>query len=922
MLKKIIKTSALFSTTALLCTVTHSVNANTVLMQKQGTSFAIDGGVRSSRNGLEVYLWNTSTSNINQNWIETNRGDNLFSYQKANTNLCLDGGNNGRRLQPVTLERCNASNGNQQWRKIRTGRSRFRLEKSNAPGFSIDGNNGAEREQGLYLWNSDSNNINQQWRFISVAGAEANPSDPYPEFLYHDGFDGDGLGNNIIKGGGLINVGNSGAGWNDNGEEAQYDNSGTDAENRAIMYSANSFRSDTGFKLRVAYQTNRIGNSGSHNLSFGLVSSDTDLSNYRGLNPFEAESGVYSVGANLTTDGGRASRGLNFANGSSTVTLDTSGSRQQFTRNTPSEVEIEIGRYGYWSYRINGEYEASGALPEDFDLSKNYHIVVYGQDDDGTKAIQSITLEEGYDQGERAASLRGSWNSGQGDSDALANLLTVDSTLARVNEGASVSAEHNLPHRLLEMIAAGESSVGGNRLPERSFPVHPTWGNFDHDEPDTDYFLQDISDIREAGLGAKFYSNSQNFIGGNEGPDLARFVQRWFQWCDTNPEAVAFLNSQPYYKGVWNRNTQRYQDASNQFPRRKYLFCYAEFVLKDISLRYGEYATSWTFDFSSPTFGTDAGDNPLSGIPQEQRIYQAFANAVWAGNPDCPVAFNNGRQPNSGFNNDPAYPYALPTRFEDFTFGHAHGANNDHASKTRTSPARANETFFTSNERHVTRMVETDGFVHAGGNRSFDDKVVGNYHSKLGPVSWRFSLPIAWTQNDFNRLNLDAIQAGGHMTWEGAVPRSQVSEPLMSSGLRPLHQVAINFLTNTDNFLARNESRDAPSWARAFTDLPAATIGQTYNHRLNVGEDLYDLNNEIVEVTAERDGFFSNVPSWLTIFRNNAGDWILRGTPTNPSAAVNEFNLVVRNDNGRTASRRVTIRVNGADGNVDFEPID
>ena len=158
MLKKIIKTSALFSTTALLCTVTHSVNANTVLMQKQGTSFAIDGGVRSSRNGLEVYLWNTSTSNINQNWIETSRGGNLYSYQKANTNLCLDGGNNGRRRQPVTLESCNASNGNQQWRKIRTGRSRFRLEKSNAPGFSIDGNNGAEREQGLYLWNSDSNN--------------------------------------------------------------------------------------------------------------------------------------------------------------------------------------------------------------------------------------------------------------------------------------------------------------------------------------------------------------------------------------------------------------------------------------------------------------------------------------------------------------------------------------------------------------------------------------------------------------------------------------------------------------------------------------------------------------------------------------------------------------------------------------------
>ena len=755
---------------------------------------------------------------------------------------------------------------------------------------------------------------------MTLVSAAPEVFDPYPEFLYHDGFDGDGLETNIIKGGGLINASDSGATWNDNnGEEARYDNSGTNNNNRAIMYSENSFNSETGFKLRIAYETNRIGNSGAHNLSFGLVSSDTNLANYNDFNPFQAESGVYSIGANLTTDGGGLSRGLNFANGESVITLDTAGTRQQFTRNTPSEVEIEIGRYGYWSYRINGEYEASGALPEDFDLSKDYHIVVYGQDDNGIKAIQSITLEEGYDQGERAEALRGSWNAGQGDSDFLRNLKTVDSTLARVNEGAALSAEHNLPHRLLEMIAAGESSVGGNPI---HHVVHPTWGDFNDDEPDTDYFLQDISGIRDAGLGAKFYSNSQTFIGGNDATHLEPFVQRWFQWCDTNPEAQAFINSQPYHTGIWNRNTQQYEDASNQFPRRKYLFCYAEFVLKDISLRYGRFATSWTFDFSSPTFGTDAGDNPLSGIHQEQRLYQAFANAVWAGNPDCPVAFNNGRQPNSGFNNDPAYPFALPTRFEDFTFGHAHGANQDHASKTRTSPARGNETFFTSNSRHVTRMAQTNGFVHVGGDRSFDDKVVGNYHSKLGPRSWRFSLPIAWTQNDFNRLNLDAIRSGGHMTWEGAVPRSGVNAPLSSSGLRPLHGVARDFLTNTDNHIAQNEFPDSPSWARAFTDLPPATIGQNYFHRLRIGRDLYDLNNNITEVSAERDGFLSSVPSWLVIFENNVGDWILSGVPTNPSAEVNVFNLRVTNSNNFSATRKVEIRVNGADGNVEFEPIE
>ena len=159
------------------------------------------------------------------------------------------------------------------------------------------------------------------------------------------------------------------------------------------------------------------------------------------------------------------------------------------------------------------------------------------------------------------------------------------------------------------------------------------------------------------------------------------------------------------------------------------------------------------------------------------------------------------------------------------------------------------------------------------------------------------------------------------MTWEGAVPRSQVSEPLMSSGLRPLHQVAIDFLTNTDLFLAQNQSPDAPSWTRAFTDLPEATVGERYTRILREGVDYYDLNNDIVEIRAERDGFFSNVPSWLIVFRDNAGRWRLSGDPTNPSAEVNEFKLVVTNNRGETASRKVVLRVNGADGDFEFGPI-
>ena len=186
---------------------------------------------------------------------------------------------------------------------------------------------------------------------------DTNGQDLYPEFLYHDGFDGAGLRGNVIKGGPLINVSSSGARWIDNGEEALYDNGGEGDSNTAIMYSENSFNSETGFKLTVEYETNRIGRNGSHNLSFGLVSSETDLANYNGSNPFDSQRGIYSFGANITTGGRTAARGLNFANGSNApaTILHTAGSRQQFAVNTPTEVEIEIGQYGYWSIRIGGE---------------------------------------------------------------------------------------------------------------------------------------------------------------------------------------------------------------------------------------------------------------------------------------------------------------------------------------------------------------------------------------------------------------------------------------------------------------------------------------------------------------------------------------------------------------------------------------
>ncbi len=143
------------------------VNAATFVMEKQNTSFAIDGNNGAIQN-QQVYLWNTNTNNANQNWDQLDRGNGYYSYRKQNTNMCLDGGNGGARRQPVKLWPCQSSNQNQHWKKVKVynGTEIYRMEKRNAPGFSIDGNGGAERRQAIYLWDSNSNNVNQQWDFI------------------------------------------------------------------------------------------------------------------------------------------------------------------------------------------------------------------------------------------------------------------------------------------------------------------------------------------------------------------------------------------------------------------------------------------------------------------------------------------------------------------------------------------------------------------------------------------------------------------------------------------------------------------------------------------------------------------------------------------------------------------------------------
>ncbi|MDB4199482.1 putative Ig domain-containing protein, partial [Polaribacter sp.] len=623
------------------------------------------------------------------------------------------------------------------------------------------------------------------------------------------------------------------------------------------------------FKLTIEYNTESIDAVLGHNFSFGLISSETDLSTYAGFNPFRANETVYSIGANLTTDGDETARGLNFTNTTERITLDESGTRTQFVAGETTKVTLEIGVGGYWSYRINDVYEASGVVLEGFDFNKNYHVALYGQSENG-KSIQSITLEKRYAAGERANHLRGTWEAGIHIDlldDRITNLKTLDRLRLSFSNGAVLSAEHKVPHKLFDILSGGDA-------------VAPLWGDLNSDTPDNDEMLVNILKIQAAGFNASAYTNSENFVGSNA-DYLQPFVDSWIAYCDTDPDVQAFINSKPYHTGIWNRTTETYEDATDTFPMRKYMFCYAEYFLKDYALRYGKHFDSWIFDDGGTM--VQNGDNATSGLVEEQRIYQAFANAVHAGNPEIPIAFNNGRS-TVNYN---SYPFAHAIRFDDFTFGHAFGGNNNHAEKV-------NGNQFNSNYQHVTRMTETNGSVHAEGNWTWDDKIVGNFHSKLSTTAWKYGPNQAWEQDDFNQWNLEAMQAGGSMTWGGSYNRSVTT----------VYDWVYVLLEGLDAYLAENENSGPPNWTRQNTILPAAQIGQSYSHTLTEGVDFWDSEGDIITSLLALNAF----PAWLTITETSTGVWALSGIPTETIETDYEFDLRVSDASGST-DRTVGLKV-------------
>lgn len=132
------------------------------ITKRNASGFAIDAN-NGAINGQNLFLWSENSNNANQRWIEIDRGNNYYSYQKQGTNHCIDGGNGGASRQNVYLWDCNANNQNQHWLKASTDSGFFKLIKRNSPGFAINGGSRGANGQNVNLYSSSHSSHNLQW---------------------------------------------------------------------------------------------------------------------------------------------------------------------------------------------------------------------------------------------------------------------------------------------------------------------------------------------------------------------------------------------------------------------------------------------------------------------------------------------------------------------------------------------------------------------------------------------------------------------------------------------------------------------------------------------------------------------------------------------------------------------------------------
>lgn len=202
--------------------------------------------------------------------------------------------------------------------------------------------------------------------------------------VYQDSFDNDGLASNSGTGGTLTSNSIRQHSWSDNGSLLFTETANTNFQNRALVFTNNSFQSSVGFQLEVDFLFTN--NGGASALSFGLIREDANLATYNGFHPYLSDTSVYSFGIN--TDTGN----LGFTDASTVSLLDdgvigTSGT----SRNVILTIVSDGATGADWSWSLDGVSQGSGNIAI-FDFASGYRFAAYGQDDQGDKSISSVTL--------------------------------------------------------------------------------------------------------------------------------------------------------------------------------------------------------------------------------------------------------------------------------------------------------------------------------------------------------------------------------------------------------------------------------------------------------------------------------------------------------------------------------------------------
>lgn len=138
------------------------------IKKRNATGFAIDGGGVNPTNGQNVYLWAENENSANQQWLEIDRGDGYYAYQKQGTDYCIDGNAGGADRQNVYLWQCATNNQNQHWKKVSTDSGFFQLVKRNASGFALDGGSSGANAQNVQLFDASNTSYNLQWSIEAI----------------------------------------------------------------------------------------------------------------------------------------------------------------------------------------------------------------------------------------------------------------------------------------------------------------------------------------------------------------------------------------------------------------------------------------------------------------------------------------------------------------------------------------------------------------------------------------------------------------------------------------------------------------------------------------------------------------------------------------------------------------------------------